>query len=627
MHKTITTLGGAALLSLAMLHTSGCSDTAEINGCVSNLDCRAGRVCAPSGACVDPDDPLLNNGGGGGNNTTGNNTSGNNTAGNNTTGTNNVSNNENNPTNNDNNGPIPGCPPDTVPWCADDATVVECVDGGFVEFSCAGDERCEDGACVAPEPPVGAIAVVTPRAIDYGRVPFEVGVPAYVTVTNAGQAPLTLVSVGLESPSSGFSVDPDGAQNVVLEPRQTTTLTVTFRPTQLGNYGNRVVVVTDAPETPELFVDLEGISFETFDQPCLFSSPDVLDFGDVAVGDSDARVVTVGNCSTNAPVTLTGVDLDDDDAFDYTPAQTPATLNPGDLLEVPVSFSPPEAGGYEGEIVFESDSPIAARSRIELRGSAGGCGETVATVQADSGLFGVDLPGEFALVPLLTPALLEAGGSTVPSGAPAFAWTVAEAPGGSTAQVQGSSSSRTFTPDVPGEYVLEVEAYDAGGAPGQCDTEEVTIYAVAPSAGLQATLSWDAPHDMDLHVLRSRPDGTFPQLTSPNDLYYEELQRDWGVEDDFNDDGFHLGDDTDGFGPESAVVLRLEPGRAYQIVGILTRPASNQSPFTATVEVSTTDAATGTAQGSATSRDFTLRETGTPWVAAEVAADGTITTF
>ncbi len=94
MHKTITTLGGAALLSLALLHMSGCSDNAEITGCVSNLDCRAGRVCAPTGACVNPDDPVLNNDG---NNTSGNNTSGNNTSGNNTA----------NNDNNDHNASIP----------------------------------------------------------------------------------------------------------------------------------------------------------------------------------------------------------------------------------------------------------------------------------------------------------------------------------------------------------------------------------------------------------------------------------------------------------------------------------------------------------------------------------------
>ncbi|MCP4803943.1 MAG: hypothetical protein GY884_01210, partial [Proteobacteria bacterium] len=158
-------------------------------------------------------------------------------------------------------------------------------------------------------------------------------------------------------------------------------------------------------------------------------------------------------------------------------------------------------------------------------------------------------------------------------------------------------------------------------------TEEVIVYAVGPAVGLQATMSWDAPHDMDLHVLRSRADGSFPQLGSENDLYYEELQRDWGIEDDFRDDGFHLGDDTDGFGPESAVVLRLEPGRAYQVVGLLTRPQSNQTPFTAKVEVTSTDAATGNSEAVAVEREFILRETGTPWVAAEIATDGTITTF
>ncbi len=616
-------LGGAALLTAALLQLGGCADDTRLEGCQSDRDCRAGRVCSASGSCVDADDTL--------NNVSLNNDPLNNTANNSTSNNdNNTANNDNNGTaNNDNNGPLPGCPPGTPPLCADGNTVQVCVDGGFDFELCPFDTTCEDGQCVPVDPAGEAFAVISPSNFDYGRVPLDVAVVGLLTVRNGGDGDLRVLSLDLESASSGFSVSNpiSEADGITLEPGQTLTANVTFQPTQLGGYGNRVIVRTDATNAAEFVVALEGESFELFDEPCLFSSPDVLDFGFAGIGETDERLITVGNCSSNSTVTLDRIDIDDDGAFSLTPFSTPFDLSPGDTAEVAVQFSPTSADDFDGQVVFQNSSTVSPRSRVELLGSSERCGETVVIAEDDSDVFGPDLPREVVVTRVGAQVRLDASSSTAPSGAAAFDWKVDEAPAGSTSQVDGVGGATFFEPDVPGEYVIEVEAYDANGQPGDCDTEEIVIYAVADEPALQATLSWDAAHDMDLHVLRARRDGSFPSLTDEGDLYYDELHRDWGVEDDVSDDGFHLGDDTDGFGPESAIVMKLEQGRAYQIVGILTRPASNARTFDATVAVSTTDLASGTAQGTQTSRTFTLREVGSAWIAAEVAADGTITTF
>jgi hypothetical protein len=129
------------------------------------------------------------------------------------------------------------------------------------------------------------------------------------------------------------------------------------------------------------------------------------------------------------------------------------------------------------------------------------------------------------------------------------------------------SETLTFTPDVAGNYFVNLAVRsDASGLDG-CFTDGATLAATATlETSYRFELSWDTSDDFDIHLLRSNAAGSFVGAEDgPNDCHRGNPTPDWGVSGDFSDDPAFLGDVQTGPGTETITLPALESGRSYRV--------------------------------------------------------------
>lgn len=137
-------------------------------------------------------------------------------------------------------------------------------------------------------------------------------------------------------------------------------------------------------------------------------------------------------------------------------------------------------------------------------------------------------------------------------------WRLLSRPMGSRAAepAPANALATRLTPDLAGEYPMELSVVDDDGNLATCQT---VVRAVA-TEGLRVEIFWNTDGtDMDTHVMS--PIGTM--WSSGDDCYFGNCQGgsflEWGAPGE--DDNPHLDiDDTDGFGPENINVDRPVPG-------------------------------------------------------------------
>ena len=110
----------------------------------------------------------------------------------------------------------------------------------------------------------------------------------------------------------------------------------------------------------------------------------------------------------------------------------------------------------------------------------------------------------------------------------------------------------SFTPDLAGEYPLELTVTDDDGNPASCTT---VVRAVA-TEGLRVEVFWNTDGtDMDTHLLSPTATGWF----ADQDCYYANCQGgprlEWGAGGEIDNPSLDI-DDTNGFGPENINIER-----------------------------------------------------------------------
>ncbi len=461
---------------------------------------------------------------------------------------------------------------------------------------------------------------VTPTQLDFGGVIVNASATAAIQVRNIGTADLVLTSVDLGAPSTGFSVSPvvTAAAPLTIAPNATTTVTVTFAPTQQANYQNRVEIDSNDTGNATVIIPLRGRGRNQTQQSCFFAAPDSVDFGTVAPGTTGSTTVTIGNCSQNQNVTVTQASvLGMNSPFAFTLSQpTPFVLTPGTTQTVTVTYTPTGAAAVADTLRFRSDGQIGTQEDVDLFGNGGGCIDPIA--QGSSRNDVTDAPRSTGiLIGPLDAVILDASQTQTPSGAIDATWTVTQAPAGSTASV---SSNNQFTPDVVGEYELTLDVTDPNTMTGSCAPATLKVVRIQGLPAIRATLTWIANHDLDLHLVRDDANGAFNFFDPLNDAHYDNLNPDWGVAGVATDDAFHQGDDTNGFGPETVDLAALEPGRKYRLVVQFARRQGFQ-PMQFTANLSMTVASSLIPMARNLSHTFQINQIGTYWITFEV--DGT----
>jgi len=219
---------------------------------------------------------------------------------------------------------------------------------------------------------IGTTAKLSPTTLSFGTVAIGTASPAKtVTLTNVGTTTLTITAIAITGTNAG-----DFAQTQTcgssLAAGASCTVSVTFKPTQIGKRTGTLSVTDNAPGSPQK-VTLSGIG--TTAQ----LSPTSLDFGSVAVGTtSPAKTVTLTNVGTTT-LSITGIAITGTNAGDFAQTNTcGSSLAAGASCTVSVTFKPSAKGSLSGILSVTDNAPGSPQTvSLSGTGTAGFCSRTL----------------------------------------------------------------------------------------------------------------------------------------------------------------------------------------------------------------------------------------------------------
>ena len=204
------------------------------------------------------------------------------------------------------------------------------------------------GSCVKAPEPYDASVSPAEGTLAYGTVTIGNTVTQTITITNEGLNPFTPV-VDVDAP---FSASYD---QTPLAPGESRTITVTFTPTQEGDYSETLTITASESNDISFTYTVTGSGEAPYIAATV--SPSALDFMGTTVGNTNQKSVTIANTGTMA---FTPVINTDNLPATYsvtlsTPAKgtiTGSEVPVGGSLEMNVTYSPTSVGTENGTITI-----------------------------------------------------------------------------------------------------------------------------------------------------------------------------------------------------------------------------------------------------------------------------------
>ena len=187
-----------------------------------------------------------------------------------------------------------------------------------------------------------------PGSIDFGDVPVGNSLTQTVALTNSGNASLTVgeISViGTEFSVTGMAIP------WTLGVGESATLSVAFEPPLVGSVTGSISLTSDAAISPTLIL-LAGNGVSS--NGLLSLTPASLDFGDVTVGSSATRSVTL--TSLGSTVVLVSTSEVTGAEFSVAGLALPLNLSPGETVTFSLTLTPTAAGSVNGNVALASDA-------------------------------------------------------------------------------------------------------------------------------------------------------------------------------------------------------------------------------------------------------------------------------
>ena len=218
------------------------------------------------------------------------------------------------------------------------------------------------------EEPVPA-AGVSVEGIAFGNVLIGETLNGVAQLKSLTQADLEVLSVEFEDPDvvdKGLAVSTDSPVPSTLPGLGSMQISLSFTPVASGSVETMLVITTNDPVNPVIKVAVSGTGVQESELPLAHLSTNILDFGDVVVGESLERTFTV------IPANAAGLEIeriftfnDFTDAVTFTTSRpTPVTLAEGEELEVKVTYAPTEAGDLEAGLSVQTNSAVGSALQI-----------------------------------------------------------------------------------------------------------------------------------------------------------------------------------------------------------------------------------------------------------------------
>ena len=164
-------------------------------------------------------------------------------------------------------------------------------------------------------------------------------------ITNTGNTNLSVSSIS--SSSSIFNLS---AGSTYLASGESDTVYVTFTPTENFDYNESVTIISDASNGTQ-YITLHGTGIPQL-LPELTVTPAQLNFGGMPVNTSAQLTLNMLN-SGNIDLIINQVS-GTNAAFTW-PETFPQTISPGDYVDLHVTFTPTDIGGYDAAITIENN--------------------------------------------------------------------------------------------------------------------------------------------------------------------------------------------------------------------------------------------------------------------------------
>ena len=302
--------------------------------------------------------------------------------------------------------------------------------------------------------------LLTPTRIDFGNQPIGMASSSQpVTLTNTGEAPLTITNIGFTGANAGdFSQTNTCGTSVA--PGASCTISIIFTPTMAGARSASLSVSDNAPGSPQT-VTLTG----TGTVSAVSLSATTLTFPNQVVGiTSQGQNVVLTNTGTAmlsiASITVSG---------DFTQQNTcGASLPPGAKCSITVQFTPKQKGTRTGSVTIADNAPDSPQT-ISLTGVG-----TVVKLSAIGLNFGSEKVGRHSAPAVVTVTNISPQSLTIGSigiaGADSGDFMQTNTCG-SSLPAHGSCSIRVvFTPTAAGPRSATIAITDNGGGSPQMVT-------------------------------------------------------------------------------------------------------------------------------------------------------------
>ena len=296
---------------------------------------------------------------------------------------------------------------------------------------------------VNPAPQVS----LSTNAVQFGIVTVGSTGSSSIAISNAGTADLTISMISLAG--SEFAISGIATPKTIAA-GTSATATLKFQPTLPGVTSGALTIISNDPATPTATVSLNGTGSPAGIAQ-LQVNPTSLNFGNVAVGNSATKSITLTNTGNAgiqiSAITVTGAGISGSGV------STPLFLYPSATATVDLTFAPNAVGSVNGTLTVSSDASGSPMT-IPVNGTGSQAGlsispgnfafGSVTDGQTKSEAFTLTNTGSgpltisqlavsgagYSISGLTTPATVAAGGSTTftavfaPTGAGTFSGTV-----------------------------------------------------------------------------------------------------------------------------------------------------------------------------------------------------------
>ncbi len=229
----------------------------------------------------------------------------------------------------------------------------DAVGSSYVAVSLVG-----NGTSSTPAPPDAPALTLSSTTVDFGSVAVGSQGSTSLTLTSSGTAAVVIQSLAVSGDAfaTGKLKLP-----LTLAPGQQIAVPLTFAPLAGGAQQGEITLTDNATGSPST-ISLTG----TGTTSASFSAPASVEFGDVTVGSSGSKTITLVS-NGSAPVTIKSIAVAGGSFFGP-PMALPQVLRPNQQMAVKVKFSPSAEGDATGSITISSNSTTNASAKVPMHG-------------------------------------------------------------------------------------------------------------------------------------------------------------------------------------------------------------------------------------------------------------------